>query len=110
MQRDVTKTISSHPISKELADFVEGTLGESRRVEITKHLIKCDECSDVVALVMKYGKKKIIDKTPEPVNNYKGIGILFGGLAIASLVIFINLPNERLVPIFLSNPKLKARN
>ena len=96
MQRDVNKNISSHPSSKELANFVEGNLNKSRRAEITKHLIACDECSDVVALVMKYGKKKIIDETLEPVNNYnyKGIGMFLGGLSMASLVIFINLPNE----------------
>ena len=58
MQRDVNKNVSSHPSSKELANFVDGTLNENRRAEITKHLIACDECSDVVALVMKYGEKK----------------------------------------------------
>ena len=57
MQRDVNKK-SSHPSSRELADFVDGKLNRDRKAEITKHLIECDECSDVVALVMKYGEKK----------------------------------------------------
>jgi len=83
MQRDVNKNISPHPSSKELADFVEGTLDEAKKAEITKHLIACDECSDVVALVMKYGKKKL-----KVVNNIDYIGMAFA----ASVVLFILFP------------------
>ncbi len=86
MQRDVNKK-SSHPSSRELADFVDGKLNRDRRAEITKHLIACDECSDVVALVMKYGKKK-----PKVLNNiyYKGLGVAL----VASLIIFIFPPQQ----------------
>ncbi len=87
MQRDVNKNISSHPSSKELADFVEGTLDEAKKAEITKHLIACDECSDVVALVMKYGKKK-----PKVMNNiyYRGLGVAL----VASVVLFMVMPTK----------------
>ena len=93
MQRDLDKNISSHPSSEELAEFVDGELGKVRRTEVVKHLIECDACSDVVGLVVKYGKKKV--KVPKPVNNsnYKGVGMLLSGLAMVSLVIFINMQN-----------------
>ena len=84
MKKD--KNISSHPSSKELANFVEGAVNNSRKAEITKHLIACDECSDVVALVMKYGvaEKKTF------VNNvfYKGLGVAL----VASVVLFMVMP------------------
>lgn len=47
---------SFHPSKKELADFLENRLDEARRREIVRHLIECDTCSDMVALVKKYGK------------------------------------------------------
>ena len=91
--------ISSHPSSKELANFVEGTLNEKKRAEVTKHLISCDECSDVVALVMKYGdvEKKTTLKSEsknkqKTVNNifYKGLGVVL----VASVVLFMVMPTE----------------
>ena len=97
MKKDID--ISSHPSSEVLAKFVEGTLNESDKATITKHLIECDECSDAVALVMKYGKAE--KKTPltneskneqKVVNNifYKGLGVAL----VASIVLFLVMPTQ----------------
>jgi len=45
MKKDID--ISSHPSSEALAKFVEETLNESERAKITKHLIECDECTEL---------------------------------------------------------------
>ena len=99
MQKDVNEHISSHPSDKELANFVERRINEARRAEITKHLIICNECSDVVALVMKYGKKK-----EKPINNvyYKVLGVAL----VASIVLFMVIPtdNSKLGMLDLSIP------
>ncbi len=84
MQRDINNNIYHHPSNKELADFVDKKLDKNRRAEITKHLIACDECSDAVALVIKYGKKK-----QKVANNiyYKGLGVAL----VASIVVIFML-------------------
>ena len=65
MQRDVNKYISSHPSDEELDDYMSNRLDEVAKSKIVKHLIECNECSDVVALVMKYGEEDNEKKTPE---------------------------------------------
>ena len=113
MQRDVNKK-SSHPSSRELADFVDGKLNRDRKAEITKHLIGCDKCSDVVALVMKYGEKKTHlnnhskneHKAVDNINKHQGLryannwfysgrvrAIVLSGL-VASVVLFMVMPTE----------------
>ena len=84
MKRDINNNIYHHPSNKELADFVDKKLDKNRRAEITKHLIACDECSDAVALVIKYGKKK-----QKVANNiyYKGLGVAL----VASIVVIFML-------------------
>jgi hypothetical protein len=108
----IDDTFAIHPSDEELADFVDKSLDKRKESEILKHLISCDECSDVVALVLKYGKQ--IENVIQPTTtgsipslkslnsikitntfNYKGgIGILLSGLAIASLIIFIKIPSD----------------
>jgi hypothetical protein len=105
MQKGIEDNLSSHPSDEELANFIDKNLDEEKEIYIVKHLISCDECSDVVALVMQYGDKvdNEVSKSINPIAtipikivntiNYKGgIGIVLGGL-IASLMLFINLPN-----------------
>ena len=121
MQRDVNKK-SSHPSSRELADFVDGKLNRDRRAEITKHLIACDECSDVVALVMKYGEKKTHlnndskneHKAVDDINKPQGLryannwlyservrAIVLSGL-VASVVLFLVMPTKEITPPFIA--------
>jgi hypothetical protein len=87
MQRDVKSYISSHPSDEELDDYMSNRLDEVAKSKIVKHLIECNECSDVVALVMKYGEKK----TPPISNNITYEGVLggLGGLVASILIIFI---------------------
>ncbi len=111
MQGGINKTILSHPGDEELARFVDNQLDQTNRDQIVQHLIKCDDCSDAVALVMKYGEKDPNEKkTPVIVNNinYKRVGTLLGGFVAVSLIIFIQLPNEatRVGEIDLSKPPI----
>jgi len=106
MQRDVNKNIDSHPSSEELAKFVDKKLDEVRRAEITKHLIACDECSDVVALVMKYGGEIATEKKTPVISeskkerkyvnniNYKGLGVALV-VSVASVLLFIVMMPEK---------------
>jgi len=111
------KSVTTHPSDIELANYIENRLDKSTKAKIVEHLIECDKCSDAVALVIKYGREVSEKKTPKlndsknkhkVVNNinYKRVGTLFGGLIVASLVLFINLPNEttKLGVIDLSKP------
>ena len=109
MQKDINENISFHPSSKELANFIDGMLNERRKVELTKHLIACDECSDAVALVIKYDEveKKIAlkrDNKYKTVNHvfYKGLGMVL----VASVVLFMVMStenNESFIEFFINN-------
>ena len=98
MQRDIKSYISSHPSDEELDNYISNNLDEVTKSKIVKHLIECDECSDVVALVIKYGEKKIpliseSKKEHKIGNNINYQGIL-GGLVVASVALILLLPYQ----------------
>ena len=96
MQRDIKSYISSHPSDEELENYIDNNLDEVTKSKIVKHLIECDECSDVVALVIKYGEKKThpiseSKKEHKVCNNINYQGVL-GGLVVASVALILLLP------------------
>jgi len=61
MKKNIDKNIDSlHPSDSELADYIADKLDSTKKSEIVKHLIECDECSDIVALIKRYGDKEVI--------------------------------------------------
>jgi len=121
MQRDVNKYISSHPSDEELDNYIGNNLDEVSKSKIVKHLIECDECSDVVALVIKYGKEDKEKKTPEISEskkeqkilnniNYKGVWGGLGGLVASLLLLFIlnGKNNFTIGDINLSQPMMQT--
>jgi len=101
MKKNIDKNIDSlHPSDSELADYIADKLDSTKKSEIVKHLIECDECSDIVALIKRYGVEvKELSATLEPTiaNNWwldrRVWGIALSGLT-ASFVLFITLPSQ----------------
>jgi len=103
MKKNIDKNIDSlHPSDSELADYIADKLDSTKKSEIVKHLIECDECSDIVALIKRYGVEvKELSATLEPTiaNNWwldrRVWGVALSGLT-ASFVLFITLPSQKI--------------
>jgi len=42
-----------HPNDKVLADFIDGKLSTKEQRELIEHLVYCDECVDIVTIIIK---------------------------------------------------------
>ena len=95
MKKDLDKNIDSlHPSDSELADYIADKLDSTKKSEIVKHLIECNECSDIVALIKRYGVEV---KELTITNNWwldrRVWGVALSGV-VASFVLFITLPYQ----------------